>query len=186
VFRVFRSARLFGRFEAATAQSQLHCAAGFFYSMLVLNRKICDCDTNSNRDFNPMPLADKEASLMILLALDDRRKRRNNKAITRARFSSLTLKRLCQLERITPAWIERVNAWLLMAGWTLVDEGTTYGAVKVDVVENWPRAISKHLRTQMAEVKEGTFDFTSLNRLLRKDVWKTTSHLSAQKAKVAR
>ena len=45
------------------------------------------------------------------------------KGLTRARLTSRTLKNLCDLEIFTPAWIERVNEFLLKAGWILIDAG---------------------------------------------------------------
>ena len=99
-------------------------------------------------------LSDGDRALMILTSLDERASRRPpGKGLTRARLTSRTLKNLCDLERITPAWIERVNESLLKAGWILIDAGSTYGAIKVSVVENWPRAISSNVMTQVAKLK---------------------------------
>ena len=123
-------------------------------------------------------LTDQQCALMILLSLQERgARRKDGKALTRARFSKLTLKRLCQRQTITQAWIDRVNEPLMTAGWVLIDAGTTYGAVKVNVVENWPRAISKNLRTELDQVKSGTFEFDRYNTLLSKEAWETTTHL---------
>ena len=123
-------------------------------------------------------LTDRQCALMILRSLQERGDRRKDgKALTRARFSKLTLKRLCQRQTITQAWIDRVNEPLMTAGWVLIDAGTTYGAVKVNVVENWPRAISKNLRTELDQVKNGTFDFDRHEKLLSKETWETTTHL---------
>ncbi len=123
-------------------------------------------------------LTDRQCALMILLSLQERgARRRDGKALTRARFSKLTLKRLCLRQTITQAWIDRVNEPLMTAGWVLIDAGTTYGAVKVNVVENWPRAISKNLRTVLDQVKNGTFDFDRHEKLLSKETWETTTHL---------
>ena len=89
-------------------------------------------------------LTDRQCALMILLSLQERGSRRKNgRVLTRGRITGLTLKRLCQRETITQAWIEGVNEFLLRAGWVLIDAGTTYGAVKVNVIENWPRASSR-------------------------------------------
>lgn len=120
-------------------------------------------------------LTDRQCALMILGSLKERGSRRaDGKVLTRARFTKLTLKKLCDRETIAQAWIDRVNESLMKAGWVLIDAGTTYGAVKVSVVENWPRAISKNL---LAEMKKGTSDWNKLERLMSKEAWETTTHL---------
>ena len=109
-------------------------------------------------------LTDRQCALMILGSLEERGDRRTGgKVLTRARFTKLTLKKLCDRETITQAWIDRVNEFLMKAGWVLIDAGTTYGAVKVSVVENWPRAISKNL---LANLKNGTSDWNKLEGTL--------------------
>ena len=122
-------------------------------------------------------LTDRQCAVMILLALRERTRRRDGKVLTRARFSALTLKRLCLRQTLSPAWIDRVNEELMRAGWVLIDVGTTYGAIKVNVVENWPRAISKNLQTELAQVKSRTFEFDRHENLLSKEAWETTTHL---------
>jgi hypothetical protein len=96
----------------------------------------------------------------------------------------LTLKKLCDRETITQPWIDRVNESLLKAGWVLLDAGSTYGAVKVNVVENWPRAVSKNLKPVLEKVKKGTFDFRKLEGLMRKETWQTSTHLRGRKNKL--
>lgn len=113
---------------------------------------------------------------MILLSLKERGVRRK-KPLTRARLSKFTIKKLCLRETITREWVDAVNEWLLSAGWVLINAGTTYAAVKVNVVENWPRAIRKYLKAEIEQVEKGTFDFKSHEGLLKKDFWTTTTHL---------
>jgi hypothetical protein len=126
-------------------------------------------------------LTDRQCALMILASLEERGSRRaDGKVLTRARFTRLTLKNLCDREMITQAWIDRVNESLMKAGWVLIDAGTTYGAVKVSVVENWPRAISKNLKnlkSDLADVKKGASEWNKLERLMSKEIWETTTHL---------
>jgi hypothetical protein len=123
-------------------------------------------------------LTDADCALMILVSLRERASRRApGKGLTRARFTRLTLKRLCDRETITQAWIDRVNEFLLKAGWILVDAGTTYGAVKVSIVENWPRATSKNVMTDLATLKQGKFDRKERELLMSRDTWETTTHL---------
>jgi hypothetical protein len=62
-----------------------------------------------------------------------------------------------------------VNEWLLSAGWTLVDAGTTFGVVKTSVVENWPRIASKRVQGAIDQTRQGTFDFSRLENLLTDD-----------------
>lgn len=107
-----------------------------------------------------------EAAMLLLRALQERGERRG-KPLTRARVSRVTLKRLWNREQLTEPWLDEVNEWLLSAGWTLVYAGTTFGAVKTSVIENWPRIASKHLASVIADVKRGAFDFSELQYLLK-------------------
>jgi hypothetical protein len=70
-----------------------------------------------------------------------------------------------------------VNEFLLKAGWVLVDAGTTYGAVKVSVIENWPRATSKNVGSALAKLKQGQFDRSEREHLMSRATWETTTHL---------
>jgi hypothetical protein len=129
-------------------------------------------------------LNDSDRAVMILTSLRERASRRPpGKGLTRARFTSRTLKKLCDLEKITQASIDRVNESLLKAGWILIDAGSTYGAIKVSVVENWPRAISKNVMTDLAKLKQGKFEPAERERLMRRETWETTSHLSSAKSR---
>jgi hypothetical protein len=108
----------------------------------------------------------REAALLLLLALEERGQRRR-KEMTRARLSRMTLKRLWNRENPTQPWLDEVNEWLLSAGWTLFYSGTTFGVVKTTVVENWPRVASKHLAPVINEMKQGAYDFSQLENLLK-------------------
>ena len=52
----------------------------------------------------------------------------------------------------------------MSAGWTLVFAGSTFGAVRVEAVENWSRLSSKRLADEIEEVRRGDFDFADLER----------------------
>jgi hypothetical protein len=104
--------------------------------------------------------------MLLLRAIQERGERRG-KPMTRARLSRVTLKRLWNREQLTDSWLDEVNEWLLSAGWTLVYAGRTFGAVKTDVVENWPRIASKYLNDEIDDVKRGAFDFAQLEHLLK-------------------
>jgi hypothetical protein len=108
----------------------------------------------------------REAAMLLLHAIQERGNRRG-KPLTRARLSRVSLKRLWNREQLAEPWLDEVNEWLLSAGWTLVYAGTTFGVVKTDVVENWPRIASKYLNPVIDEVKQGSFDFSQLERLLK-------------------
>jgi len=107
----------------------------------------------------------EQSALMVLRALEERGQRRG-KELTRARISGATLKLLCNRETITPQWLDELNEWCLSAGWVLIHAGSTYAAVKMSVIENWPRVAAKHLATELEAVKRGKFNFNSLSRLL--------------------
>jgi hypothetical protein len=110
----------------------------------------------------------QEAALLLRYAFKERGDRRR-KEVTRVRLSRFTLKRLWNREQITDPWLTEVNEWLLSAGWTLVYAGTTFGAVKTSVVENWPRVASEHLKSVIDEMKGGTYDFSQLEQLLESE-----------------
>jgi hypothetical protein len=108
----------------------------------------------------------REAAMLLLRAIEERGQRRC-KPMTRVRVSRVTLKRLWNREQLTEPWLDEVNEWLLSAGWTLVFAGRTFGVVKTEVVENWPRIASKYLNDDIEDVKQGAFDFSRLEHLLK-------------------
>jgi hypothetical protein len=107
----------------------------------------------------------REAALLLLRALEERGQRRG-KEMTRARLSRVTLKRLWNRENLSELWLNEVNEWLLSAGWTLFYAGTTFGAVKSSIVENWPRVASRHLEDVLDQVSRNSFEFSKLEPLL--------------------
>jgi hypothetical protein len=115
-------------------------------------------------------LVSREAALLLLRALEERGQRRG-KMLTRARLSEITLKTLWGRETLTREWLDQVNEYLLSAGWLLIDASSTYAAVKIGVVEAWPRVASKHLDAELKQIRAGTFDFGSLEELLDKSAW---------------
>jgi hypothetical protein len=111
--------------------------------------------------FKPEP---REAAVILLHALDERGQRRG-RPLTRARLSRLTLTKLWNREQLTENWIREVNEWLLSAGWALIQAGATFGVVKTEIVENWPRVASKHSKELLEKVACGNFDFSTLEPL---------------------
>ena len=110
----------------------------------------------------------RDAALLLLYALAERGQRRG-KELTRARVSRVTLKRLWNRENLNEAWLAEVNDWLMSAGWTLLDAGSTFGVVKKSVVENWPRVASKRIQDVLDQVAAGSFKFDELEHLLQPD-----------------
>ena len=48
------------------------------------------------------------------------------------------------------------------AGWALFHAGTTFGLVKTEAVEGWPRVTSKELEAELEEVARGQFEFAAI------------------------
>jgi hypothetical protein len=130
-----------------------------------------------------------QCALVLLRAIEERGQRRG-KPLTRARVSEASLKALCMRETITREWLDQINEWLLSAGWILIEAGGTYGAIKVTVVENWPRVASAHMQDDLTQIKLGKFDFKQWNKLLDKAAWEDTTvkkvSKKARKAPVSR
>jgi hypothetical protein len=101
--------------------------------------------------YKPSP---KNCMLLLLRLLEDKGDDLG-KPITRARLSEITLKRLWKRERLAGHFLAEVQEWLLTAGWALIDAGSTYAAVKIDVVENWPRVSSKRIDNELRKVSSG-------------------------------
>jgi len=108
---------------------------------------------------------ERQAALILLRALQERGERRQ-KPLTRARLSQVTMKRLWNREQLTREWLDKVNEWLLSAGWTLVHTGSTFGVVKTDVIYNWPRVASKHVASEVEEMMVDQSKFAQLEPLL--------------------
>ena len=105
---------------------------------------------------------------LLFLRLIDAREGAARKSMTRVRLSELTLKRLWNRERLTEQFLADVAEWFLTAGWALVYAGSTYAAVKIDAVQNWPRVSSKRIGAEIEAVHKGEFDFKKLERFFRR------------------
>jgi hypothetical protein len=86
--------------------------------------------------------------------------------ISRARLSEITLQRLFKRQRITAKFLAEVQEWLFRIGWVLFFAGTTYAVVKMKVVDGWGRISSKRIKSDLADVGTGEFDYNSLEHLL--------------------
>lgn len=107
--------------------------------------------------------------VLLLLATIDERERRRGKKMTRAQISETTLRRLWNRERFTQDFLDEVKDWLLSAGWALIDGGSTFAAVKVDAVGNWPSVASSRIQHILDQVQKGNFDFSALRDLIKAD-----------------
>jgi hypothetical protein len=115
--------------------------------------------------YKPTP---RECVLLFLLLVRERQDRRG-KPTSRARLSEITLKRLWNREALTRPFLDEVQEWLLSVGWTLIYAGSTYAAVKVDSVLDWPPHSAKRLAPELSLVAQGTYDFAELERTLLSD-----------------
>ena len=106
----------------------------------------------------------RECALLLLQLIDELRGDRER--ITRARLGKLTLRRLWNRPRIQQNFFSDVQDWMYQAGWALFDAGTTYAAVRIDAVENWPPVSSKRIGEIIIEVVQQRYDFEQLDFLL--------------------
>jgi hypothetical protein len=79
------------------------------------------------------------------------------------------LKRLWSRHRLRDDFLREVEQWLFRAGCALFYAGTTFGLVKTEAVEGWPRVTSKELEAELHEVVRGQFDFARHYHLLLDD-----------------
>ena len=112
--------------------------------------------------YKPEP---RQCALLLARLLEAKGETRS-RALTRARISELTLKRLWVRNEVTAGLLRAVNEWLTHAGWVVFRAGGSYAALQISVIESWPRTSSKRLAGELREVQRGTFDFGPLERLL--------------------
>lgn len=87
------------------------------------------------------------------------------KPMTRARLPEGTLKELWNRELLTEQFLAEVQEWMLTAGWALINCGSTFGAVKVRAILNWPRVSLKRIRDDLTQVSAGLYDYEPLEHL---------------------
>jgi hypothetical protein len=121
---------------------------------------------NLNNSFHRLYKPNARECALLLLGLIERRDSGREKPMTRVRLAEITLKRLWNRERLTEQFLSDVSDWLLTAGWALFFAGTTYAAVQIGAVENWPAISSKRMSDELRRVVRGQFDFDSLEHLL--------------------
>lgn len=122
--------------------------------------------TKAKADLPPLQLADERQAALLLLRLFELRDGARNKPMTRARLTPPMLKRLWNRRRLSPAFLQDVADWLLVAGWVFFDAGPTYAVVRVTAVENWPRVFTKPISKELGDVAAGTYDFDEHEHLL--------------------
>ena len=103
---------------------------------------------------------------LLLLRLIEVKEQEMGRAVSRLRIAEVSLKRLWGRRRISPEFTEEVAEWVSDAGITLFYAGSTFAIVTTSVVESWPRVTSKRLSADLQEVARGSFDFSTLERLL--------------------
>jgi hypothetical protein len=103
-----------------------------------------------------------ECAILLLLLVQP--KERN-----RVRLAEITLKRLWKRRRLGDEFLREVQEWLFRAGWALFYAGTTFGLVRTEAVEGWPRVTSKELEAELEKVARGQFDFSHHYHLLLDD-----------------
>jgi hypothetical protein len=104
---------------------------------------------------------------MLLLRLLELRNEEN--PVSRVRLSELTLRRLWTRGRLSDDFLNEVQEWLSRGGWTLFFAQSTYAVVKTNVVLSWSRLASKRMNEDIQKVRQGTFDFGELVRLIETD-----------------
>jgi hypothetical protein len=107
----------------------------------------------------------REAALLVLLLLQTR-EQETGKAVTRARLTEITLRRLWGRTRISSELVLEVQEDLLHAGWVLFWAGSSYAIIQVSSVEGWPRISSKRINDKLDQIRRGKFDFGELEPLL--------------------
>lgn len=121
---------------------------------------------NYNSSFKPLYKPNEREAALLLLRLIEMRDDEREKSMTRVRLSESTLKRLWNRKRLTEQFLSDVSEWLLSAGWALFFAGSTYAAVQISAVENWPAVSSKRMSDDLRRVYRHEFDFDLLEHLL--------------------
>ena len=114
-------------------------------------------------------LADPREAAILLLRNIELRNEKRPKPMTRAQFTAPMLRRLWNRPRLSPEFLEHVSAWLAVAHWCFFNAGSTYAAVRVSAVKNWPRLGTEKMADELAEVAAGEFTFENHEHLLMDD-----------------
>lgn len=109
---------------------------------------------------------DPRECALLTLALIRSKEEGRDREVTRLRLAPITLARLWGRHRISDQLLAEINEWLFGWGYALFFAGTTYAIAKISAVSGWPRVSSKRLKTTLARVFEGRFDFAELEALV--------------------
>jgi hypothetical protein len=118
----------------------------------------------------PRQLVDPRQAAILILRRIEMRDVGREKPTTRAQFTVPMLRRLWRRPRLTSEFIEDVAAWLAVAGWCFFNAGSTYAAVRISAVRNWPRLGTSKMESELNEVAKGEFPFDEHERLLSEDM----------------
>ena len=108
---------------------------------------------------------DGRQSALLLLRLIETKDKERERPQTRVRLAEITLKRLWNCAHLSEPFLSEVSEWLLSAGWALFFARSTYAAVQVSAVENWPAISWKRIRTELKTVRNGKFNFDKFEHL---------------------
>ena len=86
--------------------------------------------TKPKADLPALHLANERQAALLLLKLFELRGAARDKPMTRAKLTPPMLKRLWNRRRLSPAFLQDVADWLLVAGWVFFDAGPTFAAVR--------------------------------------------------------
>src|SRR5438132_1211920 len=112
--------------------------------------------------YKPTP---RECALLFLRLIQEREERLE-KSTTRCRLPAVTMRNLWHRNLLTQDFLGEVQEWLLSAGWAFINGGSTFGAVRLEALKNWPRVASSRIANDLKAVKSGEFDFAELEPLL--------------------
>ena len=95
----------------------------------------------------------------------------HGKAVTRARLSLKTLRRVCCRRALRDKFFEDLATALLDWGWVFITgPNDRYGLLAETSLEGWTRVTSASIAEVLKEVRRGEFDFDALEERLEDDL----------------
>jgi hypothetical protein len=119
---------------------------------------------------SPQELVNARQGTILLLQNIKLREEGRGKPVTRVQLTASLLRRLWNRPRLSPEFLEQVSAWLAVAGWCFFNAGTTYAAVRMSSVKNWPRLGTSKISDDLLKVAEGNFPFEDYDYLLSQHI----------------
>lgn len=113
-------------------------------------------------------LSGRQGAIVLLhvFALRDQKRR---KPMTRANLSAPTLRRLWGRPQLKEEFLQDVTEWMLVAGWAFFNAGSTYAAVRISAVANWPSVASKSVKSELGAIAAGQLPSGADENLLWQD-----------------